>query len=198
MTSTCILPSRAWTLRSSLPKLDASADGAASVVADIDQQFFAVAVPLCPDSANLGLVQHGQQQAPHNGSGCVGDFPRKRPSVQGRLDELHFHPAETRQRKKVLAEALERPGYRLFDQVRGPVAKSAQPHEGFGLADLADSLVVVPAAQKTDHGSGVTCQYSGSLFEQVLFVLTESIFQTLWNHTDAPAEELWLRHANLE
>jgi len=66
------------------------------------------------------------------------------------------------------------------------------------LADLADSLVVVPAAQKTDHGSGVTRQYSGSLFEQVLFVLTESIFQTLWNHTDAPAEELWLRHANLE
>jgi 6-phospho-3-hexuloisomerase len=69
---------------------------------------------------------------------------------------------------------------------------------GSRLAGLADAVVIVPAAQKTDHGSGVTRQYSGSLFEQVLFVLTESIFQTLWNHTDAPAEELWLRHANLE
>lgn len=66
------------------------------------------------------------------------------------------------------------------------------------VADLADSLVIVPAAQKTDHGSSVTRQYSGSLFEQVLFVLTEAIFQTIWNDTDAPAEELWLRHANLE
>ncbi|WP_443197990.1 6-phospho-3-hexuloisomerase [Pseudarthrobacter sp. CCNWLW247] len=66
------------------------------------------------------------------------------------------------------------------------------------LADLADSLVIVPAAQKTDHGSSVTRQYSGSLFEQVLFVLTEAVFQTIWNDTDAPAEELWLRHANLE
>jgi 6-phospho-3-hexuloisomerase len=66
------------------------------------------------------------------------------------------------------------------------------------LAALADALVVIPAAQKTDHGSNVSRQYSGSLFEQVLFHATEAIFQSLWENTDASAEELWLRHANLE
>ncbi len=66
------------------------------------------------------------------------------------------------------------------------------------LARLADALVIIPAAQKTDHGSSVSRQYSGSLFEQVLFLATEALFQSLWDNTDVPAEELWLRHANLE
>jgi 6-phospho-3-hexuloisomerase len=66
------------------------------------------------------------------------------------------------------------------------------------LASLSDALVVIPAAQKTDHGSALSRQYSGSLFEQVLFLATESVFQTLWDTTDEPADQLWLRHANLE
>lgn len=66
------------------------------------------------------------------------------------------------------------------------------------LAGLADTVILIPAAQKTDHGSAVTRQYSGSLFEQVLFLATEAVFQSVWENTDAPAEELWLRHANLE
>jgi 6-phospho-3-hexuloisomerase len=66
------------------------------------------------------------------------------------------------------------------------------------LASLSDALVIIPAAQKTDHGSGLSRQYSGSLFEQVLFLATESVFQTLWDNADEPAEQLWLRHANLE
>ena len=66
------------------------------------------------------------------------------------------------------------------------------------LGKLADALVIIPAAQKTDHGSSVSRQYSGSLFEQVLFLATEAIFQSLWDNTDEPAEQLWLRHANLE
>lgn len=66
------------------------------------------------------------------------------------------------------------------------------------LAQLADALVIIPAAQKTDHGSSVSRQYAGSLFEQVLFLATEALFQTLWDSTDEPAEQLWLRHANLE
>lgn len=66
------------------------------------------------------------------------------------------------------------------------------------LAGFADSLVIIPAAQKSDHGSTISRQYSGSLFEQVLFLLTEAIFQSLWDNTDEPAEQLWLRHANLE
>ncbi|MCZ9885047.1 6-phospho-3-hexuloisomerase [Arthrobacter sp. B2a2-09] len=66
------------------------------------------------------------------------------------------------------------------------------------LAGLADALVIIPAAQKTDHGTSVSRQYSGSLFEQVLFLATEALFQSLWENTDEPAEQLWLRHANLE
>ncbi|MGG5174839.1 6-phospho-3-hexuloisomerase [Pseudarthrobacter sp. J1763] len=66
------------------------------------------------------------------------------------------------------------------------------------LAGLSDALVIIPAAQKTDHGSSVSRQYSGSLFEQALFLATEAVFQTLWDNTDEPAEQLWLRHANLE
>ncbi|MHC6595139.1 6-phospho-3-hexuloisomerase [Arthrobacter sp. C152] len=69
---------------------------------------------------------------------------------------------------------------------------------GSPLAGLADAIVVLPAQQKTDHGSGVSRQYSDSLFEQVLFVATEAIFQCLWDSADVPAEQLWLRHANLE
>ncbi|MEY9776370.1 6-phospho-3-hexuloisomerase [Arthrobacter sp. MW3 TE3886] len=69
---------------------------------------------------------------------------------------------------------------------------------GSPLAALADALVIVPAAQKTDHGSSVSRQYSGSLFEQVLFLAVEAVFQTLWDNTDESAEQLWLRHANLE
>ncbi|WP_159708896.1 6-phospho-3-hexuloisomerase [Arthrobacter sp. 18067] len=66
------------------------------------------------------------------------------------------------------------------------------------LAGLADALVIIPAAQKTDHGSAVSRQYSGSLFEQALFLATEAIFQSLWDSDQQPAEQLWLRHANLE
>jgi 6-phospho-3-hexuloisomerase len=71
-------------------------------------------------------------------------------------------------------------------------------NQGSPLAGLVDALVIIPAAQKTDHGSSVSRQYSGSLFEQVLFLATESVFQTLWDNADEPAEQLWLRHANLE
>lgn len=66
------------------------------------------------------------------------------------------------------------------------------------LAAVADAVVIIPAAQKTDHGSSVSRQYAGSLFEQVLFLSTEALFQSLWDNLAAPAEELWERHANLE
>jgi 6-phospho-3-hexuloisomerase len=69
---------------------------------------------------------------------------------------------------------------------------------GSPLAGMADALVIIPAVQKTDHGSGLSRQYSGSLFEQSLFLATEAVFQTLWENTEEPAEQLWLRHANLE
>jgi 6-phospho-3-hexuloisomerase len=70
--------------------------------------------------------------------------------------------------------------------------------KGSPLAAAAAAVVVIPAAQKTDHGSAVTRQYSGSLFEQVLFATTEAVFQSLWDEDAAAAEDLWQRHANLE
>jgi 6-phospho-3-hexuloisomerase len=69
---------------------------------------------------------------------------------------------------------------------------------GSPLAARADAVVVIPAARKTDHGGAVSRQYSGSLFEQVLLVAAEAVFQSLWDADGTPAEELWLRHANLE
>jgi 6-phospho-3-hexuloisomerase len=66
------------------------------------------------------------------------------------------------------------------------------------LAARADAVVVIPAARKTDHGGTVSRQYSGSLFEQVLFLASEAVFQSLWDADGTPAEDLWLRHANLE
>ncbi|XDP46324.1 6-phospho-3-hexuloisomerase [Sinomonas sp. P10A9] len=66
------------------------------------------------------------------------------------------------------------------------------------LAARADAVVIIPAARKTDHGGTASQQYSGSLFEQVLLVATEAVFQSLWDADGTPAEELWLRHANIE
>ncbi|ALE04505.1 3-hexulose-6-phosphate isomerase [Arthrobacter sp. ERGS1:01] len=87
------------------------------------------------------------------------------------------------------AQTAAKAGARIAAYTTNPVSP---------LAELADALVIIPAAQKTDHGSNLSRQYSGSLFEQVLFLATEAVFQSLWDNTDVPAEELWLRHANLE
>jgi 6-phospho-3-hexuloisomerase len=66
------------------------------------------------------------------------------------------------------------------------------------LATLAAHVIVVPAAQKEDHGTTVSEQYAGSLFEQAILLLTDAVFQTLWSLDKTPSEELWKRHANLE
>ena len=66
------------------------------------------------------------------------------------------------------------------------------------IGSAAHVLVEVPAAGKTDHGSTITRQYSGSLFEQALFLITEIVFHTLWSADDATAQQLWQRHATLE
>lgn len=66
------------------------------------------------------------------------------------------------------------------------------------LAGIAHSVVVIPAAQKTDHGGTASRQYSGSLFEQALLLVLDAVFHTLWQSDGTPAEDLWPRHANLE
>lgn len=69
---------------------------------------------------------------------------------------------------------------------------------GSTLAGIAHRVVVIPAAQKTDHGGTASRQYSGSLFEQALLLVLDATFHTLWTVDGTPAEDLWPRHANLE
>ncbi|SEA75233.1 6-phospho-3-hexuloisomerase [Pedobacter hartonius] len=66
------------------------------------------------------------------------------------------------------------------------------------LAALSALTLILPAAQKQDHGKTISAQYAGSLFEQAVLLLNDAIFQTLWAADGTPAEELWKRHANLE
>ena len=66
------------------------------------------------------------------------------------------------------------------------------------LADLATVTIVVPAAQKTDHGATLSVQYAGGLFEQSVVFVGDAIFHSLWLASGATADELWPRHANLE
>ncbi|NRF40088.1 6-phospho-3-hexuloisomerase [Pedobacter foliorum] len=66
------------------------------------------------------------------------------------------------------------------------------------LSDFSDHLILIPAAGKQDFERNRSGQYAGSLFEQFLLLLMDSVFQSLWKVEGIPAAELWERHANLE
>lgn len=66
------------------------------------------------------------------------------------------------------------------------------------LADLATTVVTVPAAAKLDRSGAASAQYSGSLFEQTIVLIGDALFDALWQRSGATADELWPRHANLE
>ena len=66
------------------------------------------------------------------------------------------------------------------------------------LAKLADSIVLINAATKTDFGVSVSKQYAGSLFEQFTLFILEGVFMTLWQESGLTKEALWPKHANLE
>lgn len=65
------------------------------------------------------------------------------------------------------------------------------------LARLATATVVVPAAAKLDRSETASTQYSGSLFEQVVVLLGDALFDALWQRSGSTADELWPRHTNL-
>lgn len=65
------------------------------------------------------------------------------------------------------------------------------------LADRADEVLVLPAADKQDHSGSITHQYAGSLFEQSVLLAFDALFQALWSKQDQTAERLWERHANI-
>jgi len=70
--------------------------------------------------------------------------------------------------------------------------------ENSELAQLADELLLIKAAVKTDFGAAVSEQYAGSLFEQFTFLVFESVFMSLWKKSGLTKEDLWPKHANLE
>lgn len=76
------------------------------------------------------------------------------------------------------------------------VAISTQEYSS--LSSLADLLILIPAADKMNLQSSRSRQYAGSLFEQFLLLLTDAIFQTLWEMGGISADELFKMHANLE
>jgi len=63
---------------------------------------------------------------------------------------------------------------------------------------LADLVVFITAAVKEDRGQTLSMQFAGSLFEQTVFFLFESLFLLLWRLSGLSAEQLFRRHANLE
>ncbi|OZC83927.1 6-phospho-3-hexuloisomerase [Rhodococcus sp. 06-412-2C] len=65
------------------------------------------------------------------------------------------------------------------------------------LAQRAKRVLVVAAADKQDHGSSVTQQYAGSLFEQSSLLAFDALFHSLWSSSAQSAENLWSRHANI-
>jgi 6-phospho-3-hexuloisomerase len=65
------------------------------------------------------------------------------------------------------------------------------------LAQRADEVLILPAADKQDHSAAITAQYAGSLFEQSVLLAFDALFQSLWSNEDQTAERLWERHANI-
>jgi 6-phospho-3-hexuloisomerase len=66
------------------------------------------------------------------------------------------------------------------------------------LGEMAQGVIVIPAATKQDHGGTISEQYAGALFEQSVVLVMDAMFQEMWQERGERAEELWKRHANLE
>jgi 6-phospho-3-hexuloisomerase len=87
------------------------------------------------------------------------------------------------------AEVAVKAGARVLALTATPASK---------LGELAQGLVVIPAAAKEDRGGMMSAQYAGALFEQSVLLITDAMFQAMWHARGESAEELWKRHANLE
>ncbi|WP_205529152.1 6-phospho-3-hexuloisomerase [Microbacterium halotolerans] len=66
------------------------------------------------------------------------------------------------------------------------------------LAEIADHLLLIPAAAKLDRSNEASAQYAGSLFEQAVVLVGDALFHALWQRDGSSADDLWPRHANLE
>jgi 6-phospho-3-hexuloisomerase len=66
------------------------------------------------------------------------------------------------------------------------------------LATHATASVIVAAAAKLDRTAAVSAQYAGSLFEQLVVLIGDTVFHALWQRLGPSADDLWRRHSNLE
>ena len=66
------------------------------------------------------------------------------------------------------------------------------------LGTLASAILTIPAAVKHGDRDATSIQYGGTLFEQTVLMLMDTLFQEMWHRRGQSAEELWKRHANLE
>jgi 6-phospho-3-hexuloisomerase len=87
------------------------------------------------------------------------------------------------------AEVAVKAGARVLALTATPASK---------LGQLAQGVVVIPAAAKEDRGGMMSTQYAGALFEQSALLIMDAMFQAMWHERGESAEELWKRHANLE
>jgi 6-phospho-3-hexuloisomerase len=87
------------------------------------------------------------------------------------------------------AEVAVRAGAQVLALTTSPTSK---------LTSFAQGVVVIPAAAKQDHRGAISEQYAGALFEQSTLLIMDAMFQAMWRQSGASAEELWMRHANLE
>src|SRR5271155_1559903 len=87
------------------------------------------------------------------------------------------------------AEVAVKAGARVLALTAKPASK---------LGELAQGLVVIPAAAKEDRGGMMSAQYAGALFEQSVLLIMDAMFQAMWHARGESAEKLWKRHANLE
>lgn len=65
------------------------------------------------------------------------------------------------------------------------------------LAERADEVLILSAADKQDRSASITRQYAGSLFEQSVLLAFDALFQSLWSNSGQTADQMWERHANL-
>lgn len=75
------------------------------------------------------------------------------------------------------------------------VAVTANPSSV--LAKIASHVLTIPAPEKTDRGGQVSKQYAGTLFEQMVLVLLDAVFNDLRILSEQPDDVLYTRHGNL-
>lgn len=80
----------------------------------------------------------------------------------------------------------------------GAVVVAFTTNKDSKLSTLANHLVIIPAAGKQEHDNNLSYQYAGSLFEQSFLIIFDAFIHFLWKQSNESAEEVYVRHANIE